>query len=372
MSAYKVVKRGDFVLAPMALYYGAIGRLRDVAEGLVSPAYDVFAVGSEVDAAFFENLIRSPALIAKYNALSVGGNRAGKRKTTTFRDFCTIEWPVPSLATQRVIGSVLDAIDANASAQDNALRERGRAKQAVMREILTRGLPGRRRGSKPLPSSWPIGRITTDIADIPVHWNLVPLLSVSRLESGHTPSRAHPEYWGGSVPWLSLNDTDEIKKLVVERTTETITELGVDNSSARMLPSDSVVLTRTAVRGLASRLGTPMTVSQDLVAFLCGPHLLPRYLVQVLRCMQREWRRLEAGTSPTNKTIYFADFERLKVLLPPKDEQGEIADIGDAFDRAIDGDRAHRAKLTELRAALANALYGGKVSVAPSSVGGAT
>jgi type I restriction enzyme S subunit len=363
MSSYKIVRRGDFVLAPMALYYGAIGRLSDADEGLVSPAYEVFALDESVDGAFFESLIRSPALIAQYNALSVGGNKNGKRKTTSYDDFCGIEWHLPSRPEQEAIGVALESIDANTKAHDVSIRASRSAKFSTMREILTRGVPSRRRQLKKRQESWPIGRVDGDLIDMPEDWELVVLLSVSRLESGHTPSRKHLEYWNGGVPWLSLNDTDEIRRLVVESTTETISDLGLQNSSARILPTDAVVLTRTAVRGLASRLGRPMATSQDLVAFLCSPRLVPAYLVQVFRHMQREWRRLEAGTSPTNKTIYFSDFERMKVLLPGEREQKEIAEVGDSFDRSLADEVAVRDRLIRMRDAVAQGFFSGLIQV---------
>src|SRR2546430_7181919 len=103
----------------------------------------------------------------------------------------------------------------------------------------------------------------------------VTLTKVAKLESGHTPSRHHAEYWNGAIPWLSLGDTSELKKLRVETTSECITQAGVDNSSARLLPTDTVVLSRTAVRGLCSRLAKPMATCQDFVAFVCGSDVLP-------------------------------------------------------------------------------------------------
>ena len=87
---------------------------------------------------------------------------------------------------------------------------------------------------------------------IPTDWDLVRLGSVAKLESGHTPSRRRPEYWGGPHPWLSLADSAELRNLTVRQTVETITDDGLANSSARILPVGTVVLSRTGQHDLCS------------------------------------------------------------------------------------------------------------------------
>ena len=65
-------------------------------------------------------------------------------------------------------------------------------------------------GSGEKIEDWRLGRIKPMPDRVPKDWRLVPLVSVARLESGHTPSRKKPEYWnGGSIPWVSLHDSNE-------------------------------------------------------------------------------------------------------------------------------------------------------------------
>ncbi len=75
--------------------------------------------------------------------------------------------------------------------------------------------------------------------------------------------------------------------------------------------------------------------------------------------MQPEWRRLESGTSPTNKTIYFSDFQRMRILLPPTEEQQMIADAGERFDRTIESETNVRQQLVQVKAATMQGLFGG-------------
>ena len=128
------------------------------------------------------------------------------------------------------------------------------------------------------------------------------LTKVAKLESGHTPSRDKPDYWGGDIPWLSLADTDALEALEVDQTSECVTSKGIANSSARVLPEDTVVFSRTATVGKATRMKRPMATSQDFANWICGPTLLPAYLVQVFRHMGREWERLQEGVARTKQS----------------------------------------------------------------------
>lgn len=363
LAGYKVAHEGEFAFAPMALYYGAIGRVAVPGSGLISPAYEVFDVDETVSGEFFEQLIRSPRMVAAFDALAEGGNRHGKRKNTSFEAFCTIRRPFPSRAEQDAIAELLVSADRLVRDTERMIDQLRLAKTSTMRELLLKGHPAHATKLVPLRESWAIGRIASPLEKFPSHWKLVRVVHVAKLESGHTPSRQHPEYWDGNIPWLSLGDTSELKKLCVEQTSECITQAGIDNSSARLLPANTVVLSRTAVRGLCSRLAKPMATSQDFVAFVCGPEVLPAFLVQLFRHMQREWRRLEEGSSPTNKTLYFSVFKSLKFLLPPPKEQEAIAQIGESFDKRIIAEVHYLEQLRHSRRAVAQALLSGCVRV---------
>lgn len=75
-------------------------------------------------------------------------------------------------------------------------------------------------------------------------WVWTQLTDLARLESGHTPSRRQPEYWGGDVPWIGIKDARDHHGTTVVETSENTNDLGIANSSARILPKDTVCLSR--------------------------------------------------------------------------------------------------------------------------------
>ena len=105
--------------------------------------------------------------------------------------------------------------------------------------------------------------------------------------------------------------------------------LGIANSSARILPENTVCLSRTASVGYVVVMGRPMATSQDFVNWVCSRELDHRFLKYVLLSEQSAFLRFASGT--THQTIYFPEVKAFHVCLPPPPEQRAIAHIlGDA------------------------------------------
>ena len=166
-------------------------------------------------------------------------------------------------------------------------------------------------------------------SDAPAGWAWVKLTDVARLESGHTPSRSHPEYWDGSIPWISIPDAHEHHGRIIFRTEQCVTPAGIENSAARVLPAGTVCLSRTASVGYAVVMGCPMATSQDFVNWVCCEALEPRFLQLVFLAEGENLRRFGKGT--THTTIYFPEVLAFHICLPPMPEQRRIVAKLDAL-----------------------------------------
>ena len=164
-----------------------------------------------------------------------------------------------------------------------------------------------------------------------------PLSEVARLETGHTPSRRHSEYWGGDIGWIGIKDATANHGRTIFSTNQTVTEAGIANSSARILPTGTVCLSRTASVGYVVVMGTPMSTSQDFVNWVCGPELDNRYLKYVLQLERDTLLRFASGT--THQTIYFPEAKAFHALLPQIDAQRAIADVLGALDDKVESNR---------------------------------
>ena len=207
------------------------------------------------------------------------------------------------------------------------------------------------------------------LGEIPAHWEAKRTKFVATLRSGHTPSRQQAEYWRDcTIPWFGLADVWQIREGRVEyvqETAEKISEIGLANSAARLLPEGTVILSRTASVGFSAILGVDMATTQDFVNWVCGRSLRPEYLLYVFRAMGPEFRRLTMGS--THQTIYMHDVGDFSTPVPPVPEQDRIVAFVCNETAAIDGliAKARQAieRFEELRTALISAAVTGKVDV---------
>jgi len=185
---------------------------------------------------------------------------------------------------------------------------------------------------------------------LPDGWRWRPISEVARLESGHTPSRRHPEYWGGPIPWIGIRDATENHGRTISATAQYTNQLGIDNSSARVLPTHTVCLSRTASVGYVVVMGCPMATSQDFVNWVCGPDLDYRFLKYALLAERNSFHRFAHGS--THQTIYFPEVKAFHIAFPPRDLQARIADVLGSIDDRIEHNRALAANLEAIARAL--------------------
>ena len=159
-------------------------------------------------------------------------------------------------------------------------------------------------------------------APAPRGWQWTLLTDLARLESGHTPSRRHPEYWGGNIPWISIGDARANDGRMIDDTEEKTNEIGIANSSARILPKNTVCLSRTASVGYVVVMGRPMATSQDFVNWVCGDQLDHNFLKYLLVAEDDDLLRFASGS--VHQTIYFPEVKAFYVCHPDPSEQTRI------------------------------------------------
>lgn len=270
----------------------------------------------------------------------------------------------PPEREQVAIAAFLDRetakIDALVAEQEQLITLLKEKRQAVISHAVTKGLDQ----SVPMKDSgveW--------LGEVPKHWRVMPIRLAARLESGHTPSRSRPDWWVDcSIPWFSLSDVWQIREAgrdVIYETKELVSELGLANSSARLLPKGTVMLSRTASVGFAAIMGVDMATTQDFANWVCGDELLPEFLLAVFKAMQPEFQRLMMGS--THNTIYMPDIQAFRFALPSLDEQRAVAahlnERLQAMDKLIDEAVLSIELLRERRSVLISAAVTGQIDV---------
>ncbi|MEE4013849.1 restriction endonuclease subunit S [Roseibium sp. FZY0029] len=206
--------------------------------------------------------------------------------------------------------------------------------------------------------------VNSPATDAPSQWEWVAMNTVATQETGHTPSRSHPEWWGGHVPWISIRDARINHGKIIYETIERTNELGLENSSARLLPKGTVCLSRTASVGYVTVMGKPMATSQDFVTWTCSEALLPWFLVYALLAEGDGIRKFGKGT--THTTIYLPEIRALHICLPPVPEQKRIVAKLDALSARSARARKDLARIdtlvTRYKQAVLRSAYQGKLT----------
>lgn len=179
--------------------------------------------------------------------------------------------------------------------------------------------------------------------------------------TGGTPSTARQEYYGGNIPWLS---STEIHQKRIKKPTTYITDLGLQNSSAKMAPERAVLIALAGqgkTRGTAAYLTRPMTLNQSLAALVtnekCNPEFL-YYLIESMYLSLRELSSGDGGRGGLNKKL----IKGLTVTIPiDVSEQEAIAYTLTAMDDEIEALETERDKMIQIREGAMDDLLTGRV-----------
>ena len=342
----------------MAMYGATIGRLGMIeVAATCNQACCVFEESDRFDNRFLFYWLwhRRGDLIA----LSVGGGQPNlsQQDLREERALC------PPLDTQRRIVRFLDEKTARIDGlieKKRALLERlAEKRQALITRTVTKGL-NPDAPMKPTGIDW--------LGDIPEHWETGNIRRFAQMRTGHTPSRTNHEYWDNcTIPWFTLADVWQLRdgtKWYLNETAEKISEIGLANSAAELLPARTVVFSRTASVGYSGIMPQEMATSQDFWNWVCGPRLLPVYLLLLFRSMAQKFEESTSGS--THKTIYQGIAAGLEICVAPADEQKSIASF--VFERTAEIDCAANKvrisidQLSEYRSALITAAVTGQMS----------
>ncbi|MCA1228719.1 restriction endonuclease subunit S [Saccharopolyspora sp. 6M] len=239
----------------------------------------------------------------------------------TAEKLARIPLPLPPLDEQRAIADYLDhetaRIDTLIEEQHRLIEMLRERRQAVIESAVGCGLD-------PAAPMRPSGLFWT--AEVPEHWAVANIRKVATMKTGHTPSRSKPEYWVEcTIPWFTLADVWQLRdgrRTYLGETANLISEAGLANSAAELLPAGTVVLSRTASVGFTGIMPTAMATSQDFWNWIPGDRLAAEYLMWTFRAMQSEIQSLMIGS--THKTIYQPTAAAFRIPVPPLDEQRRI------------------------------------------------
>lgn len=205
----------------------------------------------------------------------------------------------PDPDVRRAIAAVLGALDDKIELNRRMCRTLEGIARAIFQAWFVDFLPVRAKAAgaksfRGMPQavfdSLPTRLVDSPLGPIPAGWRVVPFDQTVEVLGGGTPNTAVPEYWGGAIPWFSVVDSPAEGAVWVVDTEKHITQIGLDNSSTRILPVGTTILTARGTVGKIALVGTPMAMNQSCYGLRgwSAPHgfftyFMTKRIVNVLR-----------------------------------------------------------------------------------------
>lgn len=244
---------------------------------------------------------------------------------------------VPPLPEQRKIAQILSTWDKAIATTERLLANKQQQKKALMQRLLT----GNQR-----------------FAGFEGEWKTVSIKQLGTIASGGTPDTTNPDYWNGDVYWLTPTDVTSTPSRFITDTERKITESGMKNSSATLLPAGSLMVCTRATIGWMAISTTPITTNQGFKNVIPSPEFDVGFLYYLFSYKKDVFIRLANGS--TFLELSKRDFENIKLQLPRLEEQKTIASVLSAADSGITTTAQLLENLKQQKKALMQQLLTGK------------
>jgi type I restriction enzyme, S subunit len=254
---------------------------------------------------------------------------------------------IPPLFVQKKIAAIASAYDDLIENNDRRITLLEKMAEEIYREWFVRlRFPGHEQA--------------TFHKGIPNNWAIVKLEEIYRTSSGGTPSRQHPEYYGGHIPWVK---TGELNNSFVLDSEEKITHQGFAKSSAKNFPHHTVVMAMYgATIGQLGILSVEATTNQACCAFLPKISALKySYTYLLLKSIKDNLISFSFGGAQQNVSQDL--IKKFKVLLPTYQIIDEFSTKVEPFYLKIETIYKARINLKQTRDRLLTRLISGKLSV---------
>lgn len=186
-------------------------------------------------------------------------------------DIANAEIPLPPLIEQRAIACILGALDDKIELNRQLNRTLEEMARAIFKSWFVDFDPVRAKasGQKPpglkpeIAALFPNAFEDSKLGEIPKGWEVKSFTNDIDVIGGGTPKTSNPAYWDGNIPWFSVADTPATGEVFVISTEKTITQEGLNNSSTRILPFGTTIISARGTVGNLALVGIPMAMNQS-------------------------------------------------------------------------------------------------------------
>ncbi|SET59071.1 type I restriction enzyme, S subunit [Nitrosomonas marina] len=297
-----LVKQGDLLFARQSLVLSGAGKCSIVKETNEPTTFESHIIRVRLkeeiaDPEFYYYYFKSPS--CRIRSIVTQGVQAGIRGNQLKQ----LKVHLPPIKTQHRIAKILREYD--------DLIENNKRRIALLEE-----------SARQLYKEWFVrfrfpGHEHVKVVDgVPEGWLKSAYGEVSNAVGGGTPSTKVPEYWDdGDITWFVPKDLTQNNSLILLDSEKKITKLGLQKSSAKMLPPNTIMMSSRASIGYFGLYDGEACTNQGFISIIPKQHNIQMYLLHNLMFRKSEIIGLAGGT--TYKEINKATFKSIDVLLPP-------------------------------------------------------
>jgi type I restriction enzyme S subunit len=218
---------------------------------------------------------------------------------------------LPSLTEQNKVASFLSILDRRIQTQNKIIEGLIVAKKELTKRIFSQSLK-----FKCFDNS---------------KWKKVRLSDMCKIIGGGTPNTNNPEYWNGGINWFTPT---EIKTNFVSKSMRTISNLGLKNSSAKILPIGTILLTTRATIGEAAIAATECTTNQGFQSLIVRENYDNFFLFNWIK--ENKFELIKRANGSTFPEISKEEIGKIQITIPSIEEQHRIGNFLSSLDNKIE------------------------------------
>ncbi len=312
-----LLRRNDIILT----LTGTVGK-QDYGYSVIIPEDNKFLLNQRLvclryipnksEGNFINNLIKTSRFYYLFFGESKGGT--GNQTNVGSEDLKNIRLNIPTLPEQQKIASFLSAIDEKIQQLTRKKELLEQYKKGVMQQVFSGKLRFKSNEGKAFPK-----------------WDEKRLGEVADIIGGGTPDTLIPEYWDGDIQWYTPT---EISERFVSKSKRMISKLGLEKSSAKLLPIGTILFTSRATIAELSFSKEECTTNQGFQSMIVNSDNNSEFIFYWIKNNKKAFIRKSQGS--TFLEISKTEIVKIKILSPCLEEQQKIGNYLSSIDNKIE------------------------------------
>ena len=321
LSNYKKVEQGDFIIH-LRSFEGGLEMANEA--GIVSPAYTILRCKRPHSSLFYDAYFHTDEFINHNLSKSVEGIRDGRQ--ISYEAFKWLGIPYCEPTEQEKISTLFSAFNERIAKQRGLVESLKKYKRGVNNQILSQ---------------------------IDNSYNCR-LGSVCEIVGGGTPDTLHAEYWGNTVEWFTPSEIGKTK--YVNNSVRKLSDIGLDNSSAKLLPIGTVLLTTRATLGEMSIAKRECSTNQGFQSLIPHTDRVSSEYLYYMQIIIKPWCEKYASGN-TFREISKSALSDCIIPIPDRARQEQIVKLLSSIDMIIDAAESISMSLSKIRHGLMQQLF---------------